>query len=484
VSIVLRYAANGDLVQASTRGDGNQGDDVTANAITVQGVLTKLEPAPGYDIEVRGEILMPESVFTSLQSQNLSTPRNAAAGSLRQLDPAITKKRKLLFIGYEILAKEGINYDEKRKKLSQWGFMLPEPWDIVSFAQSNINETAVALANYHTQILKMRNDRELGVDGVVYKVNSWEACKNIGSTAKAPRWAIAYKYEDSAAVAATRLNGIRVSVGKRGILTPVAELEPVKLGDVTVSSATLHNPSNVRSVLKGVRLGDSVLVRRAGDVIPQLISSSIETETPGDFDDWIPPDRCPSCGTEPKQIDDTFFCPAAFDCPAQATARLVHFFSRPALDLKAGLGKKKLEQLVDNHLVNTAADLLTFGTGDDTHINTLAQLDGWGPKSAKKLLDALYRIRTTPVPLTRFLIALGIPRIGNACAISIAKHYEGSFHDLWSILKNKDATEQRSQLAALPGVGPAAVDALHAFALDPADREHTERLLQLISLVV
>ena len=468
LSVALRYApVTGRLVSAATRGDGTQGDDVTMNAMQVSGIPHLLEPAPSAEIEVRGEVMMRRSTFLAVQ--NFTSPRNAAAGSLRNSDATTTAARNLSFFAHDVVSEEDEeeSWSLARERLTKWGFECPKPWDRAS--------SAAELREYYESAQEDREDRDLEIDGVVYKLDAMEARKCAGTTAKAPRWAVAHKFE-AAVVAATTLKEISVSVGKRGGLTPVAKLEPVSVGDVTVSSATLHNAAQVRATLKGVRLGDSVLVKRAGDVIPQIVPR--ETSQVGDFDDWRLPETCPSCGTPTvflEDDEDSRYCPAAYDCPAQARERLAHFFSRSALDLGAGVGKKKLEQLVDHRIVRTPADLLAL---DD--VDVLAKLDGWGAKSAQKLLDAIERRKSTPVPYAKFLVALGAPRIGQTVAAKLAKD-SLIFPDLWDGLRQDDPAV-RTALAQLPGVGTAAIDAFAKFASDSTENDavlHAASLLQL-----
>ena len=494
LSVALRYdAETGELMSAATRGDGGQGDDVTANALVVGGVVKKLNPAPGREVEVRGEVMMSKSTFARLRSANkdaggLVTARNAAAGSLRQSDASITAARNLTFFAHEVVFKSVMKDEEDsywscwRAQMERWGFECAGPAAYCS--------SAAELRDYYEEVCEGRERRDLEIDGVVYKLDSLKARERAGSTAKAPRWAIAHKFDDDAKTAATKLLGITVSVGKRGCLTPVASLEPVQVGGVTVASATLHNAASVRDLLRGREPGDAVLVRRAGDVIPQIVPRP----PPGDhaaagessYDSWRLPEKCPSCGAKTEVLEegdeDTRYCPAAFDCPAQAMGRLSHFFARSALDLGAGVGKKKFEQLVEAKVVKNAADLLALGQEDGAR---LASLDGWGQTSVDKLLDAIDARRKRPVALANFLFALGAPRVGKGAAQKLAEATT-SFEDLWALLKAPDTDEaaqhERERLAALRGIGAAAVAAFRQFALDPKEQDLAERAAALLTL--
>lgn len=474
LSVSLRYEG-GALVQGATRGDGTQGDDVTANVAVVDGVATALKTKVVGTIEVRGEVLMRKAVFERLQL-NFTTARNAAAGSLRLRDAAEASRRELNFVAHDV---EGlsVDYSEKRRLLSAWGFQVAEP----SLHLATIDEAAARLlAEYHASARAKRSEMESEIDGVVYKLDSFAAREACGATAKAPRWAVAHKFDDGAALAATALVDVRVSVGKRGTLTPIAVLDAVRLGDVEVQSATLHNAANVRRVLRGLRRGQTVWVRRAGDVIPQLAPRDVpEDGPPGDFDDWEAPATCPSCGAPTILGDDgERFCPASFDCRAQATERLAHFVSRRGCDLEGGVGRKRLQQLVDHGLIRSAADLLAL---DDDDIPRLAALDGWGIKSAAKLVGAVRARRRRPLALAAFLFAMGVPRVGWATAATLAAN-TGSWPTLWTVFCGRDdnAADDRDRLARLPGIGPAVIEACRAFAFDPDERAVVDRCAALL----
>lgn len=469
LSVSLRYEG-GVLTQAATRGDGTQGDDVTANAQVVHGVVTSIGAD---DVEVRGEVMMSKRTFARLKDElGFTSARNAAAGSLRQLESATTEARNLTFVAHDVVGVDEA-YSRKRKLLREWGFLVASP--------SALCETALELATYFDELQSLRSTDDFEWDGAVYKVESQVARDTSGATAKAPRWAVAHKFDDEAPVAATRLLGIKVSVGKRGGLTPVADLEPVRLGDVQVAKATLHNTAYVRTKLEGVRTGDPVLVRRAGDVIPQVVGPAATTDSgePG-FGEWLPPLECPSCGTPTVELSDgERECPAAFDCPAQAGQRLSHLISRSGLDLGAGLGKKKLQQLVDVGLVKDGADLLGLESADE-----IAALDGWGKKSAAKLLDAIAARRQRPVPLATFVYALGAPRLGKSTAAAVAAA-SGTWGTLWAALTDDtpEAAAERDRLSAVRGIGPATVEALRAFAVDPRERDVAERTAACLAIL-
>ncbi|KAJ8601569.1 hypothetical protein CTAYLR_005216 [Chrysophaeum taylorii] len=464
LSVSLRYEA-GSLAQGATRGDGTQGDDITENARVVEGVVHRLPEAAS--VEVRGEVVMRRSTFEKLKgSLSFASARNAAAGSLRQQDAATTRERGLSFVAHDVVGLEA-SYSAKRETLAAWGFAVAVPHERV---KDDDDDAARTLAEYHRAVAAARGELEFDVDGVVYKVESQAARDASGATAKAPRWAIAHKFDSDAAVAATALRGVRVSVGKSGALTPIAELDPVKLGDVEVRSASLHNVATLREVLAGVRLGDPVLVRRAGDVIPQVVGGlQPEPVGRGDFEAWDAPDRCPSCATPTVRAPDgEKSCPAAFDCDAQAVERLAHFVSRRGLDLGANLGKKKIKQLVEANITRTGADLLEL-VDDDATLRRLEALDGWATKSATKLIDSLDQRRQRPLTLAAFLSSLGVPRLGKSTADLVART-AGSWDTLWQAFTapddHEDARATRTRLAETRGIGVAAVDALRAFALD------------------
>lgn len=452
----LRYEA-GVLAQAATRGDGTQGDDVsvyadtvdterqvTENARGVTGVVRELPEA--VTVEVRGEVVMPKAIFERLRgTMSFTTARNGAAGSLRQRNASVTRERGLTFVAYDIvvpISQDNESYAKKRLKLTTWGFAVATPSTEVVLSDSDndaLESAASKLAAFHEELASAREKLDYEVDGVVYKVDSAAARFATGATNKAPRWAIAHKFDDDSAVAATKLLGVRVTVGKRGALTPVASLEPVRLGDVDVKSASLHNAATLRSVLSGLRIGETVYLRRAGDVIPQVVAATSRSEGPGDFDDWQPPTHCPSCGklTEPTASGDRH-CPHAFECDAQAIERLAHFVSRPALDLGAGLGKKKIAQLVEERIVRSGADLLDL---ESHHVPRLVELNGWGRKSANTLVDAVARRRITPVPLADFAYAIGVPRLGKASAKLLAGSVP-NWPTLWTALCAPDDDPQ------------------------------------------
>lgn len=425
---------------------------VTENALGVTGVVRELPEA--VTVEVRGEVVMPKATFERLRgTMSFTTARNGAAGSLRQRNASVTRERGLTFIAHDVvvpISQDNDSYTNKRLKLTAWGFAVATPSTEVGLTVGDDNalqSASTILAAFHDELASAREKLDYEMDGVVYKVDSAAARFATGTTNKAPRWAIAHKFDDESAVAATKLLGVRVSVGKRGALTPVASLEPVRLGDVDVKSASLHNAATLRRVLSGLRIGDTVFLRRAGDVIPQVVAAPSRSNGPGDFDDWQPPTQCPSCGklTESTASGDRH-CPHAFECDAQAVERLAHFVSRPALDLGAGLGKKKIAQLIEKRIVRSAADLLDL---EVHHISDLVELDGWGQKSAKTLVDAVARRRMTPVPLADFAYAIGVPRLGKASAKALASSVP-NWPTLWTALC---APDEDAQVCLVPWSG-------------------------------
>lgn len=490
LSVSLRYV-NGALSQGATRGDGIQGDDVTENLLGVEGVRKEIAGGAEGVFEVRGEVMMRRSTFARLREElSFTSARNAAAGSLRQINASVTKERGLCFVAHDLVGDtvDDKEYSEKRRVLAQFGFDVAEPFLRVDQG----DDASSQLAKFHESLALSRDSLDYEIDGVVYKVDSAEARIASGSTAKAPRWAIAHKFDGDAAVAATKLLEVRVSVGKRGTMTPVAVLEPVGLGDVEVKSATLHNAQLLRTTLKGITLGGTVFVKRAGDVIPQIVPAPPDhgetaDEREGDFDDWSPPSECPSCGTTTVEgADGELFCPNSFDCPAQAVERLAHFVSRNGVDLGAGLGKKKIEQLVQANIIQTCADLLELDHGDDVVVESLTRLFGWGEKSAEKFLGAVERRRKRPVTLATFIFALGVPRIGQTKATVLAAE-AGEWDTLWTALGAPDDDEEaaalREKWEGTAGIGKVAMEALRAFALDPKESQVAERAAECLRII-
>ncbi len=445
---------NGTLVRGATRGDGVQGEDVTANVRTIKSIPLQLqgEGVP-QRLEVRGEVFISRAGFEQLNRQQLArgekrfaNPRNAAAGSLRQLDSAITAQRPLSFISYGIgLIEGGEKFTRYRQLIEQLG-----RWGVPTSPELRVVTGVGACERRYRELLEQRAQLPYEIDGVVYKVNDLALQQTLGFTSRAPRWAIAWKFP--AEEATTTLLAIDLQVGRTGALTPVARLQPVEVGGVTVSNATLHNEDEVRR--KDVRVGDTVVVRRAGDVIPEVVRVVTE-QRPHQSEAWQMPTVCPQCGASAVREADKAVvrCSGGLFCPAQRKQALWHFASRKGLDIE-GLGTKLVEQLVEQGLVESVADL--FGLS----LEQLATLPRMGQKSAENLLHALQQARLTTLP--RFLFALGIPEVGEATARSLATH----FGELDALMA---ATHE--QLLEVEEVGPIVADNIHTFCQQPHNRE-------------
>ncbi|MDE1225554.1 NAD-dependent DNA ligase LigA [Vibrio aestuarianus] len=415
LAVSLLYE-NGVLIQAATRGDGTTGENITENVRTISAIPLKLQ-GEGWPtrLEVRGEVFMPKAGFERLNQQALKTgdktfvnPRNAAAGSLRQLDSKITAKRPLNFYAYSVGVVEGaelaLSHYQRFLQLKAWGLpMCPETRLVNSLDE---------VKSYYQSILTRREQLAYEIDGVVIKVDDIQAQQQLGFVARAPRWAIAYKFPAQEEI--TVLNDVEFQVGRTGAITPVAKLEPIFVGGVTVSNATLHNADEIERL--GVRIGDSVTIRRAGDVIPQVVSVVLDRR-PASARDIIFPNHCPVCNSEIERVEGEAVarCTGGLVCQAQRKEALKHFVSRKALDVD-GLGVKVIEQLVDKEMVKTPADLFRLKAGQ------LTILERMGPKSAQNIVHALEKSKLTT--LARFLYSLGIREVGEATAANLALHFE------------------------------------------------------------
>lgn len=457
VSISLRYE-RGLLRVAGTRGDGYTGEDVTPNVRTIKAVPLKLHGEGWPEVlEVRGEVVIPKQDFVRLNEEQLrkgekifANPRNAAAGSLRQLDPRITAARPLSFFPWglgETSAPVARRYSQAISRFRDWGFRISNFFKIADGADE-------CLA-YYNEILTLRNDLPFEIDGVVYKVDDLRARENLGFTARAPRWAIAHKFP--AQEENTVVEDILASVGRTGVITPVAVLKPVSVSGVTVTHATLHNEDELRR--KDVRIGDTVIVRRAGDVIPEVVGIVIE-KRPSHAKIWHIPRRCPVCGSEVVREPEAAAhrCMGGLYCAAQRMGAILHFAARSAMDIE-GLGEKLVEQLVQKDLVKTVADLYHLRKED------LVGLERMGEKSAQKLLDNINESKERT--LARFLYALGIPQVGEATALQLAEH----FGDVDSLLM-----ADTQAIDAVPNIGPSMATDIHAFFHERHNREVIEKL--------
>ncbi|CAN7598973.1 NAD-dependent DNA ligase LigA [Acidovorax sp. LjRoot117] len=463
----LRYE-KGRLVQAATRGDGEVGEDVTHNIRTIRQIPLTLPDGVPPLLEVRGEVYMRRADFDALNERQREqggktfvNPRNAAAGAVRQLDSNITLQRPLSFFAYGLgaitPAAEGgpvfRTHFELLQTLKSWGFPVA--------AQVQIATGATELVAYHQQVGAGRDALPYDIDGVVYKVNALQLQRDLGFKTREPRWAVAHKYP--AQEMATKVEGIDVQVGRTGKITPVARLAPVFVGGVTVTNATLHNLFEIRK--KGVRVGDTVIVRRAGDVIPEVVGVM-----PGNRVGYVPnfhmPKTCPVCGSDVVRVkgEANHRCTGGLFCAAQRKEAILHFAARRAMDIE-GLGDKLVDQLVESNVIRTLPDLYRLG------LSSLVALERMAEKSAQNVLAALEKSKQTTLP--RFLFGLGIRQVGESTAKDLAKHF-GTLDALMGATQETAATVE--QLLEVPDVGPIVAQSVHTFFQQPHNREVVEQL--------
>lgn len=453
----LRYES-GILVSAATRGDGLVGEDVTANVKTIRTIPLRLPQGVPDILEVRGEVIMHKADFERLNDEQrleglkpFVNPRNAAAGCLRQLDPKVTAKRKLSFYAYglgEISEAVALTHSSILDRLQSWGFPVAKERRVVKGWK--------ALAEFHDWVKSIRQTLPFEIDGVVYKVNSLALQNELGFISREPRWACAHKYPPEEAL--TVVQDIAVQVGRTGKLTPVARLKPVFVGGVTVSNATLHNEDFIGEL--GLKIGDTVVVRRAGDVIPEIVRVLPERRT-GAERDFVMPQKCPVCGSETfrdEEEKDTR-CTGGLFCPAQRRESLVHFASRLALNID-GLGEKVIDQLIEAQLIETPADLYRL-TEDK-----LLLLDRFGKKSAANLIAALEKSKETT--LARFIYALGIRHVGESTARDLAAHFKSL-----QALMDADSDE----LLKVNDIGEVIAQSIIHFFEEEHNREVIEKLI-------
>ncbi len=441
---------NGVLTQAATRGDGTTGEDITANIRTIRNIpLQLLMDNPPARLEVRGEVFMPHEGFERLNQQALekgektfANPRNAAAGSLRQLDPKITSKRPLVLNAYGIGIAEGVDLPNTHYDRLQWLKSIGIP---VNPEIRLCNGTDEVL-DFYRDIQNKRSSLGYDIDGTVLKINDIALQEKLGFISKAPRWAIAYKFPAQEEL--TRLNDVEFQVGRTGAITPVAKLEPVFVAGVTVSNATLHNGDEIERL--DIAIGDTVVIRRAGDVIPQIIGV-LHDRRPADARPIIFPETCPVCDSAIVRIEGEAVarCTGGLFCAAQRKEALKHFVSRKAMDID-GVGGKLIEQLVDRELIHTPADLFKLD------LTTLTRLERMGTKSAENALASLEKAKHTT--LARFIFALGIREVGEATALNLANHFK-----TLEALQNADL----EALQQVPDVGEVVANRILAFWHEP-----------------
>ncbi|GIA16370.1 DNA ligase (NAD(+)) LigA [Vibrio cholerae] len=460
LAVSLLYE-NGVLTRAATRGDGMTGENITENVRTIKAIPLRLQGADfPTRLEVRGEVFMPKAGFEALNARALKkgekqfvNPRNAAAGSLRQLDSKITAQRPLAFYAYSVGVIEGgelaTSHYQRFLQLKGWGLPIcPETKLVTSLAE---------VKAFYQDILQRRQFLAYEIDGVVIKVDDIQLQERLGFVARAPRWAIAYKFPAQEEL--TLLNDVEFQVGRTGAITPVAKLEPVFVGGVTVSNATLHNADEIERL--GVMVGDTVVIRRAGDVIPQIVSVVLERR-PENAKSIVFPTRCPVCQSDVERVEGEAVarCSGGLICQAQRKEALKHFVSRKAMDVE-GLGDKVIEQLVDREMVSTPADLFRLRAGE------LTILERMGPKSAQNVIDALNKAKQTTLP--KFLYALGIREVGDATALNLAQHF-----------LSLEAIQQASleQFIEVPDVGVVVASHLLAFFAQDRNQQVINELLE------
>lgn len=477
LSFSARYE-KGIFVQGATRGDGTIGEDITENLKTIRELPLIIKDAPDI-LEVRGEVYMSKTDFFKLNERyekegkkTFANPRNAAAGSLRQLDPKITAERRLSLFAYtwgEVSERLWESQQEFFNHLHNWGF----PINPNNKLCQNIKEIEESFA----KLMEIRASLPYDIDGVVYKVNSIALQERLGFLTRTPRWAIAHKFPAEQAL--TTINNIRIQVGRTGALTPVADLEPINVGGVVVSHATLHNEDEIKR--KDIRIGDTVVIQRAGDVIPQIVSVD-KSRRPLESKEFIFPHICPECGAHAIKEEDEAVrrCTGGLSCPAQAIERMIHFVSRDAFDI-SGLGDKIIEDFYHENILHTPADIFTleqrnsggddlFSVGQGLHLERKL---GWGKKSVENLFTAIRAKRHISLP--RFIYALGIRQVGTATALLIAKNYRN-----FSVFMNDMKNRITEKLVTIDGIGSSMAIDMVEFFQEPHNLEIINKLLSEI----
>jgi DNA ligase (NAD+) len=484
LSCSLRYV-NGDLMEAATRGDGFQGEDVTANVRTIGEIPKALKGAAPDILEVRGEVYMTHADFAALNKRQkeagktlFANPRNAAAGSLRQLDPAITASRPLHFFAYawgEVSAMPATTQMGMIAAFKNFGFSV-NPLMVLCHSAAEL------IAQYrHIESLRARFGYD--IDGVVYKIDSLALQNRLGFVSRAPRWAVAHKFP--AEKATTILRAIEINVGRTGALTPLAKLDPVTVGGVVVSNATLHNEDEI--VRKDIRIGDTVTVQRAGDVIPQILGPILD-KRPKNAQPYQFPKTCPICGSaavreiDPKtsEAEAVRRCTGGLICTAQAVERLKHFVSRNAFDIE-GFGDKLIEQFFHDGLIKTPADIFALPERERRGSINLKEREGFGELSVRNLFTAIEARRA--LPLNRFIFALGIRHVGETNARRLARHFE-SFEALRKTAQAASpGSEARAEINNIEGIGEVVAEAIADFFAEKHNEEVLDALLAHVTVL-
>jgi DNA ligase (NAD+) len=468
----------GNLAVAATRGNGVEGEDVTANVRTIRDVPQALKGRGWPEVlEVRGEVYMTDAEFLAFNAQQeesggkvFANPRNAAAGSLRQLDPAVTAARPLHFTAHgwgELSAPFAKSQWEALKMISSWGFRRIEPCRRVKVLDADLD----GLCAYYDELEQKRSRLGFSIDGIVLKVDRLDWQRRLAFVSRSPRWAVAWKFSPERAV--TVVEDIQCQVGRTGKITPVAHLTPVNVGGVLVKRATLHNADEIAR--KDIRVGDTVVIQRAGDVIPQVVEA-VKDQRPANSRPYRFPGQCPVCGSRliREEGEADTYCSGGLICSAQVVERLKHFASRDAFDIE-GLGEKNIELFFDKGLIRTPVDIFTLEARDGQEFAPLREWEGWGEKSAGKLFDAIRRART--IPLDRFIYALGIRQTGEATARLLAKHYLTlpNWRACMEAAQDRNSEEYRD-LLSINGIGARMVDDILAFMAEPHNRRIVDAL--------
>ncbi|WP_339045728.1 NAD-dependent DNA ligase LigA [Candidatus Mesenet endosymbiont of Agriotes lineatus] len=462
LSFAVTYE-NGALAYATTRGNGHIGEDVTANVATLKDLPKLLNT--GDTLEVRGEIYIDRNDFIDLNKDNeFANPRNAAAGSIRQLDPKITASRPLKYFAYSITnCKEETQY-EILKRLKELGFCVSNNIAVV--------KTIDEIADFYNKIYSSRHSIDYDIDGLVYKVNSLKLQERLGSTSRAPRWAIAHKFP--AMVAKTKLNKISIQIGRTGVLTPVAELVPVNIGGVLVSRASLHNKNEIER--KDIREGDIVTVQRAGDVIPQIIEVDKSLRS-NEVQKFVFPSSCPECGSNICKTEGevALRCKGEFYCKAQLIEKLKHFVSKDAFDI-VGLGRKQIEFFYSNDLITQISDVFFLEEKIKDLNFPLETSNGWGKKSISNLFDAIKSRKT--IDLYRLIFALGIKFVGQKAAKLLANYYN-SYTNWYSAMKGLAIDD----LISIDGIGKRTVSSIKSFFSEKHNIEVLDKLTSRLEIL-